>query len=88
MRGDEPVQLSRYSDGLRGLIPGKSKKSFSSPQRPDPPCNSFSLLSNGRRGKSDGGMKLTTHLHLVPRIVKNDGTIPQLPHTSSWVGLN
>jgi hypothetical protein len=30
-------------------------------------------------------VKLTTHLHLLPRLMTN-GVIPSLPHTSSWRG--
>jgi hypothetical protein len=32
------------------------------------------------------GMKLTTHLHVVPKL-KIHGTIPPLPHTDSWHAL-
>jgi hypothetical protein len=44
-----------------GSIPG-SARFLISPQRPDRLCGPLSLLSNGYRG-----VKLTTHLHLVPR---------------------
>jgi len=33
-----------------------------------------------------GGMKLTTHLHLVPKI-RMHGSICPFPHTSSWYGI-
>jgi hypothetical protein len=36
--------------------------------------------------KSGRGVKLTTHLHLVPRS-RMRGAIPPLPHTPSWRGL-
>jgi len=35
--------------------------------------------------KAAGGVKLTTHLHLVPRL-RMRGYIHPLPHTSSWGG--
>jgi hypothetical protein len=48
-----------------------------------------SLLTNSFRGLSSGvkrqGIKLTTHLHVVPRL-KMRGAIPSLHHTSSWRG--
>jgi hypothetical protein len=40
---------------------------FSSPQRPYRLCDPPSLLSSGHRGLFPLGLKLTTHLHLVPR---------------------
>jgi hypothetical protein len=36
-------------------------------------------------GKSAGGLKLATHIYLVPR-VENGGAILPLPHMSSWRG--
>jgi hypothetical protein len=44
-----------------------------------PPC----LLSNGYRGLFPRGVKLTTHLQLVPKSIIC-GSIHPLPHTSSW----
>jgi len=47
-----------------------------------------SLLSTGdsfNGGKVAGGVKLTTHLHLAPRL-RIRGVIPPLSHTSSWRG--
>jgi len=32
---------------------------------------------------NDQGVKVTTHLHLVPRLRMHEATLP-LPHTSSW----
>jgi hypothetical protein len=70
----------------RASIPEKSKE--------------FSLLRSVRSGSgihpiqyraifppwlSGRGMKLTAHLHLVPRL-RMSKTIPSLPHTSSWRG--
>jgi hypothetical protein len=36
-------------------------------------------------GKSGWGVRLTTHLHLLPRSVMR-GTMPPLPNTPSWRG--
>jgi hypothetical protein len=35
--------------------------------------------------KNSRGVRLTTHLHLAPRLITR-GDIPPLPHTSSWRG--
>jgi hypothetical protein len=61
---------------------------FSSPRRPDWLCGPTNLLSNGYwglflRGSSGRGVKLTTHLQLVPRS-RRCGSIHPLPHTPSW----
>jgi hypothetical protein len=61
---------------------------FSSRHRPDRFWGPQSLLSNGYRGLfprvySGRGVKVTTHLHLVPRSRKR-GSIHPLPHTPSW----
>jgi hypothetical protein len=61
---------------------------FFSPRRPDRLWGSPTLLSNGYRllflrGQSGWGVKLTTHLQLVPRSRKC-GSIHPFPHTLSW----
>jgi hypothetical protein len=61
---------------------------FSSPNCPDRLCGPPNLLSNAcpglfPRGESGRGVKLTTHLQLVPRSRKC-GSIHPLPHTPSW----
>jgi hypothetical protein len=64
-----------------GLIPGRGKRFFSSPQRPDRLWDPPSLLSNGYRGQSGRIVKLTDlHLVLKSRIVK------LYIHTSLWRG--
>jgi hypothetical protein len=61
---------------------------FTSPCHPDRLWGPPSLLSNGyhglfTRGLSGRGVKLTTHLQLMPRSRKR-GFIHPLPHMSSW----
>jgi hypothetical protein len=40
----------------------------------------------GVSGQSCWGVKLAAHLYLVPKLSMR-GTIPSLPHVSSWLGL-
>jgi hypothetical protein len=61
-----------YGLDFWGSIPGRGKIFFFTPQRPDRLWGPPSLLSNGYRGIFPRGLcgrsvKLTTHLHLVPR---------------------
>jgi hypothetical protein len=63
---------TRYGLDGRDSVPGRGRRSFSTPQRPDPLWGPPSLLSNGHRRlfprrKSGRGVKLTTRLHLVSR---------------------
>jgi len=71
----------------KGKIPfGRPRcdwKFFSPPQCPNRLWGPHSLLSNWYRMQSGRGVKLTTHLHLAPRL-RMRGAIPPLPNTSSW----
>jgi hypothetical protein len=70
----------------RGSNPGRGKRFFSSPQRPGRLRGLPSLSSNAYRRAFTPGVKLTTHLRLVPR-----SRIVELyicsPHTPSWRGV-
>jgi hypothetical protein len=64
------------------------KRIFTSPYCPDRLWGTPTLLSNGYQGLflweySGRGIKLTTHLQLVPRPRKR-GPIHPFTHTSSW----
>jgi len=58
---------------------------FSSPRRPNRFWGPPDVLYNGYRGQRGRGMKLTTHLILVPRS-RMRGAIPSPPNSSSWRG--
>jgi hypothetical protein len=60
--------------GVLGLIPGRSKRSVSTPQRPD---RSLFLKVKWPRPKAD-------HSPPSSAEVKNGGVIPPLLHTSLW----
>jgi hypothetical protein len=90
----EPGKIRLYKDRPRAersknlnSIPGRGKIFFSTPQRLHCPRThptsyrmSTGVLSSGVQQL---GLKLTTHLHLVPRL-RMHGSIPPLSHTSTW----
>jgi hypothetical protein len=68
MRRDSSVVIATGYG--RGSIPGRGKRFFCTLQRPDQLWISPSLLYNGQlfpRGQSSRGVKLITHIRLVPR---------------------
>jgi hypothetical protein len=79
---------SWYSDWLwAGRRRGQSSSQYGqefSQHRPDQRWGPRSLLSNAYQALlGGGGLKLTTHLQLVPRSRKC-GSIHPLPHMPSW----
>jgi hypothetical protein len=82
-------RLDEQGVGVR--VPAGSRIFFS-PCRPDWLCGSPNALFSGYRGLfplgySDRGVKLTTHLQLVPRPRKG-GSIHPLPYTPSRRSVN
>jgi len=84
--------LQRWTTGwmIGGLGPGCSWEFFSPPPRPDRLWGPYSFLSKGYQGLfpwgySRRGVKLTTHLHLVPRS-RMRGAIRPLPQYALWRG--
>jgi len=68
---------------LQVSIPGRGKTFFSTPEHPQQLCGPPRLLFNEYwqsypRCRGHWGMKLTTHVHLVPRL-RMCGTICLLP---------
>jgi hypothetical protein len=84
------TRLRAGQSGSQGSIAGGGWEFFSSPPRPERFWGSPSLLSSGYQGlfpwrKSGRSVKLTAHLHLVPRS-NNEWSLPPLPNTPSWHG--
>jgi hypothetical protein len=77
--------VERWATGwmIEGWSPGRGWEFFSSPSRPDRLCRPPSLLSNGYKGfflweQSCRNVKLTTHLQLVPMLMRGDiSPLPQ-----------
>jgi hypothetical protein len=74
--------VARLRDGQRrnrGWIPRKDRRYFFSPKCPGRLWGPPNLLFIVYRRKSGRGVKLTSHLHVVPRL-KLSGAIPPVPH--------
>jgi hypothetical protein len=70
----------QFPDGARDLCLLHSFQTGSEPTQSLSSGNGESLSGGGERGWF---VKLTTHLHLVPRLIMH-GTVPPLRHTSIW----
>jgi len=72
---------------IQGSIPGRGKRFFSSPTRPDWLWGPPSLLFNGYRWWGGHGMKLATHLQLLPGL-RTCAAVPLLPLyvSMAWKG--
>jgi len=64
----------------RGSIASRTTKCFSSPKRPKPPVQMVTETSTRR--SSSRRVQLTTHFHLVPRLIMHGGISP-LSHVPS-----
>jgi hypothetical protein len=81
------VGVGNYPGG-GGSNPDRDWEFFSSPPRPDRLWDPPSLLSNGYQGLFPWGMKLTTHVHLMPKSIMR-GAILSLPQYNSmaWCSM-
>jgi hypothetical protein len=79
---DISVSIDSYRLDVRGSLSGRSKIFFSTPQRPDGLWGPCSFLLIGYRGVKRPGRE-GDHSPPSSAVVKIDGTIPPLPHTSS-----
>jgi hypothetical protein len=75
--------IQRWTTGsmIEGSSPSRGWEVFSSLPRPERLWSPSSLLSNGYQGlfpwgQGVGGVKLTPHLHLVPRSRKHGAILP------------
>jgi hypothetical protein len=75
--------VAGYGLDNRGSISAKGWEFFSSSPRPNRLWDPHSILSNRYRGFFHRGVKLTTHVHLVPNLIMRTVILP-LPHKSSW----
>ena len=86
------IELLAGSVGKRGSIPGRGKRFFSSPKRPDrPPPSTMSIIFNSYRGtfsrqQSDRVVNSLAYLHTVSRL-KMSGFLAPLPNTKQWRAL-
>jgi len=71
--------------GWTHSIPGRAKDILFLLPGPDQFWSLPSLPSGVYRGHNSRGAKPIAHLHLVPKLIMC-GTIPPLPHVSSWCG--
>jgi hypothetical protein len=68
LRRNRVERLWARRSGFNGSIPGECWEFFSSPPCPDRLWSPPSLLCNGYQGLFPWGVKLTTHLRLMPRL--------------------
>jgi hypothetical protein len=86
-RGSSVDIVTDYGLDSWGLISGRGKRLFSSPQRPELLSGPTSLLSNGYQGLFSPGVKRSgregDHSPLCNVEVKNDGAVLLLSLSSS-----
>jgi hypothetical protein len=81
------IAMGYGMDGLRIRVRFPKVLRDLSPQLPDRLWGPPNQLSNGYLGPFPSGVKLATHINLVPKL-RMHGFVSLLPHTFSWLGFS